>query len=302
MILHFFIILLALAVLPFSSAYADAEKKKWLRPVIGIPKHIWAPDHCVFDAAEPGPTIPFSHICAYDVMRLNAYLQSSSLKETCFTLQNFSDIWTGRDQSPYISFRTLKPGEFLLEIICGMGAYNASYLTFVYKPKLLADIRDETADIRNEMGSVYQPPPPNDKKSPILDYNIFSLLIFPFIASDDKRVVFDYRPYTRDYDSWNKVLYHYRKYLGDGSGGDYAEYDLSGPDYLPVLRKTIRKRFADYDDTYQFERHKIPTGKDWKRLPIPANAIGFSIPIDRPNMDIEQAIADLVAKRAETTP
>jgi hypothetical protein len=122
-----------------------------------------------------------------------------------------------------------------------VGAYNSGTLIFAY---------DESHRLREKKGDATPEPLP-------------SLVVFPMLHAAYASTGFSYTVNARDFDERHAVLYHLDKMIGDGSGGDYAEYKIDRRTFIPTLRRNIFKGYADHEDGYNFSHGEIPRGKDW---------------------------------------
>ncbi|MGA7831826.1 MAG: STY0301 family protein [Terracidiphilus sp.] len=215
------------------------------------------PDDCVF-IAHDGDYETQADICAETVYALYKSIKNSEIYKQCNN-DFFPDL-EGMDKDneavlvaklyedglmDRLAFLSLGKGRFLMKVMCTEGAYNEGTFLFAY---------DEAGIDPSKIGDSYglQPAPP--------------LIVFTTMLDDRHSVPF--KGFVsllnlRDYDPRSFTLYHFGKMLGDGSGGDYAEYRINPETFIPTLQRSIYKANADNKDPYNFDRGQLPRGKDW---------------------------------------
>jgi len=205
---------------------------------------------CNFLAADNPSDFVLEHACARHLQTIGQMLRHSNWQRTCESdiVPNLADLDAYFERAPDDSelgtgrllFLPLAKGRFLISLACNQGAYNTNYLVFTYE-------------------DTPHPAPPK-------------LLWFPEIRYSGKQAHLHYtaRVTLRDFDPGTHTLYHYAKYLGDGSGGSYAEYAIDPHTFAPRLKVWISKEDADHKDGYQFVRGQRPHGNDWQTYAYPA--------------------------------
>jgi hypothetical protein len=229
-------VLFVCCCLASGSALADSPPRYPLRNSINLP------DDCAFDAHEPGYET-LSDICAKTLLAIDALLKKFWLRETCQddVVPDLSVAAVGESMDDRLGFLALGQGRFLIEVLCIEGAYNVGFHMFAYdEATKIPVILDEKAS---------QPLAP--------------LVIFPMLHAPEAPNGFSYMVNARDFDDRRAVLYHLDKMIGDGSGGDYAEYGINRKTFIPTLRRSMYKEDADHEDGYNFGRGELPHGKDW---------------------------------------
>jgi hypothetical protein len=199
-------------------------------------------------------------ICAETLLALDKALKASWLNEEC-DVDQFRDlkyVTAGVPMNDWFKFIPLGHGRFLIKLVCSIGAYNWWTLVFAY---------DESQIAREKVGVT-------------LPHSLPSLVVFPILHANYAPSTFTYAINMRDFDGKASIIYHYDMMLGDGSGGIYAEYSVDRGTFIPTLRRSIHKDFADHEETYDFERGKLPRGKDWLMDDVRDTPHGCLLPIE----------------------
>jgi len=201
------------------------------------------PDGCAF-VAHGGSYPDLADICAQMLADVRKILMQSWLGQECdeYVFQELEYAPVGHPMSIYLKFVPVARGKFLMNLVCDIGAYNWNVLMLAY---------DESRIRKQPSGN------------PVPNRVLPSLIIFPRLDSKYFPSGFSYEVNTRDFDRKHAILYHYDKYLGDGSGGIYDEYSINRSTFIPTLKRSIHKDSANYEQKYQFERGKLPHGPDW---------------------------------------
>jgi hypothetical protein len=205
-------------------------------------KSIQLPNGCAF-VAHSGQYKTLADIYAETLLALDKALKTSWLGKEC-DVDQFRDlkyVTAGVPMNDWFEFIPVGDGRFLIKLVCSIGAYNWWTLVFAY---------DESHIPREKVG-VTAP------------HSLPALIIFPIFHAHYAPSNFIYAINMRDLDRKYLTLFHYDKMLGDGSGGIYAEYRIDRRTFIPALRRSMHKDFADHEETYDFERGKLPRGKDW---------------------------------------
>lgn len=204
---------------------------------------------CNFLAADNPRNFALERACARHLQTIGQMLRHSAWQNTCEgdVLPDLRDLDAYFERTPdgreigtdRLLFLPLGKGRFLIALACNQGAYNTSYLVFTY---------EETP----------HPAPPR-------------LLWFPEIRYSGRRAHVHYTAQVtlRDFDPATCTLYHYAKYLGDGSGGSYAEYAIDPHTFTPRLKVWISKEETDHMGSYQFARGRRPHAKGWQTYASP---------------------------------
>ncbi|WP_018609321.1 DUF1176 domain-containing protein [Uliginosibacterium gangwonense] len=205
---------------------------------------------CNFLAAEKPTDFVLENACARHLETIGQMLRHSTWRDECERniLPGLENLGSYYEQTPGSSeigvdkllFLPLGRGHFLIALACSQGAYNTDYLVFTYEDR----------------------PHPAQPK----------LLWFPEIQYSGNHVRLHYtaRLTLRDFDARTHSLYHYAKYLGNGSGGNYAEYVIDAKTFMPRLKVWISKADTDHQGNYQFKRGQRPHAKGWQAYPHPA--------------------------------
>lgn len=193
------------------------------------------PDDCNYTAVEPG-VYSAETACARQLERIGRAFRHSPLWRRCDAniRTDFSRILSSGYQAHRLKFLPLGGQRFLLAVACNQGAYNASYLFFTYQD---------------------QPRSATPK-----------VLLFPEVKDIAGKARIAYTPlvFMREFDPESRTLYHYAKTLGDGTGGDYAEYLIDARRFTPRLKTWISKHPADSRSQYQFEKGQRPQASGWQ--------------------------------------
>ena len=217
---------------------STAEQLRYYTPRSSIK----LPNDCAF-VAHSGPYRTIADTCARMLLRLDKALKSSWLNKEC-DIEEFHDlqyVTAGESMHDFLEFLPLGNGKFLIKLVCSFGAYNSHSLIFAY---------DESHVQRQKF---------DDSGSRSLP----SLIVFPRLHAAYAPSGFSYEVNVRDFEETNAILYHFDKYLGDGSGGIYAEYEINKKTFIPTLRRSVHKDSANYEEKYEFERGRLPKGRDW---------------------------------------
>jgi hypothetical protein len=264
-------VLLVCCCLASGSAFADSPPRYPLRNSINLP------DDCAFEAHDPGYET-LSDICAETLLAIDALLKKSWLRETCWdnVVPDLSAAAVGESMGDRLGFLPLGQGRFLIEVLCIEGAYNVGFLMFAYdEATKIPVILDEKAS---------QPLPP--------------LVIFPMLHAPEAPNGFSYMVNARDFDTRHAVLYHLDKTIGDGSGGEYAEYLINRNTFIPTLRRSIFKSYADHEDGYNFTRGEIPRGKDWHSDDVRSVPSGCLMTLEDDHLPVTEPAVSCSGRRA----
>jgi hypothetical protein len=143
------------------------------------------PDDCAFVASASDEPTPAQR-CAQMLTSLSAALAKSSWAEQCADLPALDSAAQGAEVTG-LQFLPLARGRFLVQVRCGQGAYNESSLFFLW----------------DERRSDELPP----------------LVLFPAHDGPPEPLLF-----ARDFEPRRRVLWEFRKELGDGSAGLYRRF------------------------------------------------------------------------------
>jgi hypothetical protein len=206
---------------------SNAEQIRYYTPRSSIK----LPNDCAF-VAYSGPYSTIADACARMLLRLDKALKSSWLNTEC-DIEEFHDlasVTAGESMHDFLEFLPLGNGKFLIRLVCSYGPYNSHSLIFAY---------DESRVRRQKW---------DDSGS----HSLPSLIVFPRLHAAYAPSGFSYDVNVRDFEEANAILYHFDKYLGDGSGGIYAEYEINKKTFIPTLRRSVHKDSANYEEKYEF--------------------------------------------------
>lgn len=148
-------------------------------------------------------------------------------------------------------------GKYLLEFQCSTGAYNASFLYFLFDSKKSAK-----------------------KKTPSLP----PIILFPHdiellnIKDHVERwqlTKHQAQVFTRHFDANTLELTAFRKGIGNGSIGYYSKYKIDSETGLPRLLISFSRIEEDHKAGYDFSNDTQPSGEGWVSWQPQKNLLGI---------------------------
>jgi|GEM_PF-6196495 len=180
--------------------------------------------------------------CADQIYKLGPVLQNHpAIAAICDDLPDLMHLAQGGDWTHIAKRQRLGVGRSILAIRCRQVAYNGQWLLFAMEDRGQA---------------------------------LPKLMLFPTVpqpGQPDFTFAVDMRELVKG------RVYDYRKMLGDGSGGAYAEYRIHAKDLRPVLQMAIVKPDADHQGSYHFQLGRRPQGTGWRQAAVPDQPFGCLI-------------------------
>ncbi len=211
---------------------------------------------CQFKAHH-GNRETWGDVCASFVESIHEKYPISSYKAQCSDFQETT-------LSDHFHLIQLSPALYLMQFRCNSGAYNKSFLYFLF---------DQSHAKRSIRGTKRLPPPliqfPNDPE----------LLSNTDIQKRWKLDSSQTEIFKSNLNLKTWAMTSYRKGLGDGSIGYYTKYKFNKNTGIPKLLFSSTRILEDHSDGYFFDPNKDPSGKGWisfnPRNPIEGSLISF---------------------------
>lgn len=195
---------------------------------------------CQFKAHH-GNRETWEDVCASFVESIHEKYPTSSYKDQCSDFQEttFSDHFQLIELSPVLD---------IMQFRCNSGAYNKSFLYFLF---------NKSHEKRSKRGTKRLPPPliqfPNDPQ--LLGNSAFQQR---WKLDSSQTEVFNSNINLK---TW--TITSFRKGLGDGSIGYYTKYKFNQKTGIPNLLFSSTRILEDHSDGYVFDPNKNPSGNGW---------------------------------------
>lgn len=212
------------------------------------------PDGCAF-IAHGGKAATPADRCAAMLVALQQSYERSPLKATCDAWPALGDAAVGTAvPDDRLRFIPLRPGRFLMQVLCTHGAYNAKYLFFAY---------DETQPVAKAWTPDSATLPP--------------LIVFPshpVFQNDPEMAHWSVAPheplvFARAVDARTATITAFAKGIGDGRIGYYTRYRVDRRSFLPTLTLTAVRNDGKAAEGVAFSAHREPRGEGWQRYVRP---------------------------------